>query len=745
MNRAPLILALLGLAGCTMGRSVGAVDGSTRPDASGPDAGVAPPEECLVRCGARRVCCAEGQECVAGACAPACDGSRCGADDALCCTGGELCIAGACHPPGGECIDDIDCASGEYCDLGLRRCLLDQSEECIWMPPPGIGDPEVVWRWEDDGVTATPLVVEIDDDGVADVVVSSFPGDLEAFTTPLPARLTALSGSDGTVLWQTPDRFGVCAYVTPALGDLDGDGRPEIVTLGAVDGPCQALVQVGGDPLHVLAFTQDGQPLWQSTFQLSTSEPHLDSVALADLDGDGRGEVIVHGAVLDHSGELLWSSDGLKGYNAGGAPFAMDVDDDPELEVIGQDGVWNHDGSERFRLGLPGDDPNKAFVVARVLPAEPGPQLIVVDPTDFWVFDAADGTELYHHVYETLEPGVDPGQTGTLVVADVDADGEAEVGVATEQRYVVFDPGCESDPACAEPPLVRWSFVNEDNSTGSVASTVFDFDGDGAAEVLYSDECFVRILRGTDGELLWHDSHFSGTIFEYPVVADVTGNGRANVVLASAGNRNGNLRGSCDSRSLPWAGPARGVTVYREARERWQWARPVWNQHAFHFDNVTDDGSLPAQPRQAWSSHDTFRSNRFPNQETVFLAPNLRVTSVEVEVPGACPADAILRARVQNFGARSVPPGVSVAFYSRTADGEPATLAAVGPTAELLPPGAAAWVEVTGAGAGIALGPRDSFELFATVDDDGAGAGTQNECDEDDNASVPVLVDCLFI
>ena len=50
---------------------------------------------------------------------------------------------------------------------------------------------------------------------------------------------------------------------------------------------------------------------------------------------------------------------------------------------------------------------------------------------------------------------------------------------------------------------------------------------------VYADECFVRVYNGTDGDVLFSQYRSSCTWFENPVVADVDGNFRADLVVPS--------------------------------------------------------------------------------------------------------------------------------------------------------------------------------------------------------------------
>ena len=48
-----------------------------------------------------------------------------------------------------------------------------------------------------------------------------------------------------------------------------------------------------------------------------------------------------------------------------------------------------------------------------------------------------------------------------------------------------------------------WKRDTEDDSSRVTSSSVFDFNGDGAAEVVYNDECYFRVYDGHDGEVLF--------------------------------------------------------------------------------------------------------------------------------------------------------------------------------------------------------------------------------------------------
>src|SRR5690606_11414435 len=120
-------------------------------------------------------------------------------------------------------------------------------------------------------------------------------------------------------------------------------------------------------------------------------------------------------------------------------------------------------------------------------------------------------------------------------------DGRPEIGVAGGSRFTVFDLDCEgstgaSSAGCARAPGQPlgqlWSRPAHDFSSNTTGSSVFDFDADGVAEVVYRDECYLRVYRGTDGEVLFSQAASSLPGTEYPVIADVDGDFNSEIVVS---------------------------------------------------------------------------------------------------------------------------------------------------------------------------------------------------------------------
>jgi hypothetical protein len=126
----------------------------------------------------------------------------------------------------------------------------------------------------------------------------------------------------------------------------------------------------------------------------------------------------------------------------------------------------------------------------------------------------------------------------------------------------------------------------------------------------------MRVYDGLSGEVLFSTPRMSTTQFEYPVVADTDGDGFSEIVTSSNDNdgsvtcpdfdeQNKNARVEFE--------PTHGVTVWREAQDRWAGSRPIWNQHNYFVTNVRDNGTIPpmgeVQSHWAAGGPNTFRQN----------------------------------------------------------------------------------------------------------------------------------------
>jgi hypothetical protein len=594
---------------------------------------------------------------------------------------------------------------------------------CEAQPEPGEFGPVVEWSWQGlsrdtsiRNVMMTPAVADLDGDGAPEVV-------FVAFSQSYDAAVVVVSGQDGSELAESGTSPGAEPGITAhvAVGNLDADPELEIV--------------VGRyDPPGVVAFDYDGpgaelQTKWEATEgSLGTDSFAAMAPSLADLDGDGFAEVVCGLVVIDgRTGAVLADQGGAAGHD----PFrdwltaVADLDEDGSPEIVAGNRAMTYTQTGLVDLWeRPAVADGNLAVGALYTPGTAN--VVTVAECTVTVLDGPTGNTL---LPATPLPGQQSScQGGPPTIADFDGDGSAEVGVAGKSAYTVFDPECVSantPPGC-HGPYIRWTVETQDESSSITGSSVFDFEGDGRAEVVYNDECYLRVFDGENGDIRLEIANSSRTAGEYPVVADVDGDANAEIVVVA--NDYMHTSGQTQCPYPQDIEPRAGVFVYGDSGDRWVSTRRIWNQHTYHVTNVEEDGTIPPVEPRHWDTPqlNVFRQNIQPS--TQFEAPDLVVSDLELGISG-CPEQAALVARLANGGAVSVEAGLSVAFY-RGETPNMTLLGTVETTAPILP-GEVVIVtflyDVPEQDQGAAI----TYTVVA--DDDGAGAGSNTECDEQNN------------
>jgi hypothetical protein len=492
-----------------------------------------------------------------------------------------------------------------------------------------------------------------------------------------------------------------------AVGDLDGDGDLEIVGMGVNSGS--------------FAFHHDGTLFWESGYPtavdrgLRWSRTIGGAITLADLEGDGEIEVIAGRNVIEgRTGELRWTGDRettTRGANGSLGPIACvsDLDDDGDLEVIaGRTAMRAEDGSILWSNHALQDG---LCAIGDVIAGSPGEEVVVSSDGWLYVLRGSDGEVLWDRIIEGR--GRD-ALGGPPTVADFDGDGTPEMGVAHGSAYAVYDPDCVRGSGGCIGTGLRWVADTEDDSSAATGSSVFDFNGDGSAEVVYNDQFNFRVFRGTDGEQLFEQANSSRTRTENPVIVDVDADGDAEIVF-SANSEAFYLRPRTTDP---------GVEIWGDARGRWVGARRIWNQHAYSISNVEENGRITSPEVLGSPALNAFRQNLREGGD-VLVVPDLWSGrgSYECVAPGM----ARFSIDVQNWGLERIGAGVIVRFYrGRPSGGEVVGTAAT--TGVLLPEGGSEVVSID-----VPLG-GEVGDYWAVLDaPDSPADGAIAECREDNN------------
>ncbi len=634
------------------------------------------------------------------------------------------------------------------------RCLPNTATGMCTVPAARSFRPVEAWSWrgssahpEFKGVLATPIVADVDHDGASDVLVVAYKDPPASFggTIPPVAILCALSGAGdcrggARELWcsepQTDISRDINSYGNIAVADLDAtDGRNALTIV--------AMMRLGPDGGGgIVAFDERGNRLWMGRRMDGTpvdTAGYIGSIAIADLEGDGRAEIIVGNAVFESTGVLRWQGATPCWGPLGAHTFAADISNPPDgqLEVICGARAYAADGRQLWQgAGLPAGWGGVAD-----FNGDSRPEILVVNEGRLALFNA-DGSPA-SAVTTFASVGLN-GNGGAPTIADLDGDGTPEIGIAGASVYAALR--VQPRPGNMFAFERAWTQPADDTSSSSTGSAMFDFDGDGQYEVIYQDTCRARVFAGRDGAVLMDIPNISGTAANYPTVADLNADGRAEFITVSDSYyaRSGLI-------PCPATTPRTdGVRVFRDANDNWQSTRGIWNQFSYSVTNVCDGvdsvcemaenqhGAIPRRPRASWSgSLNSFRVNAqlglVPRR-----AADLVVVSLAANV-ASCPTEYVLRADVANRGALSAPAGTPVSFFRRDAMGMRTLLGTV-MLSRTLAPGGTARVELR------VMPPAPGlFEVIAVVNDDGMGARSLRECNSDNNTSAPLAVDCTII
>lgn len=674
-----------------------------------------------------------------------------------CCDTDELCLPDGCTLPGDDCAHQLECPEGQFCETTLGKCLPGSAGECTYQPDDDAFDPVVEVAWEGgpdtpmpehNQVMMAPSVVDITEDGIPEIVFSTFQGgDYDN-----DSILRAVNGRSFEPVFDLVDPdMRVSGSSSVAIGDIDGDGRNEIVAVAPSD---------QGSGLIVF---DDHTTGWEVMWRSDSFGMSWDGAYLADLDANGSVEVVANNRVYDGaSGTLLCVND-----EVGTAPrnsLVADLNGNGNLDVVASAGAFEFirhpDGTVECPTMWTYGDNFRGFPAAGDFGTFSGddhqfgtfnglPEIATVNYDDIeYIIRLHNGQtgELIweasmpvdgHSVYDAAEC---QGRTGAgpPTIADFNGDGRLNIATAGACFYVVLEDNGQ----------LLWSMAIQDFSSRVTGSSVFDFQGNGRAEVVYADECFLRVYDGTgndDGstEILFEVANTTGTTRELPVIVDVNRDYHADIVLIG----NDYAGGITDRCREHWAGfdelggPSRGIRVVRDAENRWVPTRPVWNQHAYSVTNVCDGlddslcpgvdnrpGAIPSGRIDNWSvGHlNNFRQN--VQGEGLFHAPDLVITHLS----GSCSVDGFtIEATVANQGSRAVIEGLNVALFALV-DGEE-TLVAVVQTTQPLAPGASETLTYQWDDAPFEVGTGEQVEIIARANDDGTGQRQYRECDETNN------------
>jgi hypothetical protein len=491
-------------------------------------------------------------------------------------------------------------------------------------------------------------------------------------------------------------------YSPLVAGDLDGDGIPEVVT---------TLVE--GAELYILDGAT-GQIKYQ-TSNPNTVWPGGTAPAIADLDNDGLGEIVLVGDnrrlhCYDHTGVLQFVGPTIVGYDYRyryAVPNIADFDNNGTAEInignqvfSGQTGALLSSGGNGFSDGEHPARIAVGYSFASPVPADvlpnnfcfgcPGLEIVAgnqVLSVNFFTginFPVTSAPAGYSDGFTSVADfdgdgdldGIVQGQKNgqnTVYVWDLQtgailrefqllnnwSEGASRVNIADLDGDGLLDISFVSHPwvyALRNDFTPLW--INPVFDPSSITCTsVFDFCGDGSSEIVYRSEEKLQILDGTTGGVIWEDVCLSFTHIENPLVLDVDADGKTEILI------------ECGTNGSKFTGT---VVAYEAIGTPAISTRPVWNQHAYFNVNINDDLSVPRFQQEHHLVGDNLQLNTFMNQyfNPIFPSPDAILTMLGSPV---CEQDSLeLTVEICNVGDNVFPVNTPISAYV----GNPQTMAA---------------------------------------------------------------------
>ncbi len=635
-----------------------------------------------------------------------------------CCENNQVCINDSCQDIADtDCNEDTDCAENQFCDSITNKCMImDTENSCIYHPEiPNEMTPLIKWEWPNEDtphhnskhIMMAPVVANMTDDNgdgvidlkdIPDVIFSSAPA-----VNGANAHLRIVDGKTGLDIAEEtahPVHFGS----SMAVGDIDNDGKNEILAISDANKKKMFAFEYDDENNLVLK--------WSAKFGVGGSDA---GISIADVDHDGSPEIIVGNYIFNSDGtERCHGADtGSYGHSSGTRHISI-------VEDISGDGIMDIITGNQFFSGVDCSslvkraDRNDGYVAIADLNNDGEPEVVVAAKGVLYIYD-----KMMNDLITPLTLNGNPG--GPPTIANFDDDENLEIAISGSDKYSVIDTDLSLGVAL---PTYLWQVDAKDTSSRQTGSSLFDFEGDGIAEVLYADECYFRIYNGRDGTERFKIKNGSITRFEYPLVVDVDNDGKSEVIVVSNGY-------SWAESKCHWAvnTPTFGIKVFEDSENRWVRTRRIWNQHSYHITNINEDGSIPVTEEHNWESYNNYRLNS--QGKGVFNAPDLEITSIESSRTDCPELSFALKITILNKGSLTVASELPISIYKGNRIAPTEILGTI-KTTKYLKPGESETLTFNFTPST----PDSNYNIFAIADDKGNGTGEYNECNELNNSKM---------
>jgi Bacterial Ig-like domain (group 3)/FG-GAP-like repeat/FG-GAP repeat len=462
-----------------------------------------------------------------------------------------------------DVIASNDCSSNSNCTDGSVSVLLGN----------GDGTLQSAVSYDAGGEDSQYAVLgDVNGDGKADVLVVNYCASNNNCSNGSVSVL--LGNGDGTFQTAVSYNSGGQGAMSVALGDVNGDGKADTV----VANNCASNSNCSNGSVSVLLGNGDGT--FQTAVSYSSGGQAAISVVLGDVNGDGKSDVVVANNCVSNSnctngwvGVLLGNGDGTfqqaLGYNSGGnyaASVAVaDINGDGKADLLvanqsDSDGDWmdgsvasvllgNGDGTFQSAVSYASGDFDGSSLAVVDVDGDHKPDVVIANQCiDNYNCVNGSVSVLLGNGDGTLRGGVNysPGAWDAygVAIADVNADGKLDLLVASQ---------CNDGNSCTN-GAASVLLGNGDgtfqagvsySSGGLDAFSILtaDVNGDGKDDLLVGNICgdnncssgSVSVLLGNgDGTFQSAVAYGSSGLYPYSLaLADVNGDGKQDLIVAN--------------------------------------------------------------------------------------------------------------------------------------------------------------------------------------------------------------------